>query len=148
MKKRYVVIVAITLILFAGFTGCVYEDDTADVEVEVVEAEIRSEDMEGDPPEEGNIFLFLNISANMSEEGDPVGLDPSYFTLETEEREEYEYADYNHDEFPFFPNASEEENFWLGFEIQENETASELIYDPLEEDPQRIDVPPYEQITV
>ncbi len=140
-----IILLSLVLLIGTAFTGCI-DDDESDIEMSVTKVETRAEDMGGDPPPDGHILLYLNVSMeNLKESGD-VPADPSYFTVETEEGIKYEHHDYDWDEFPFFISAQETRYFWISYTINENETATDLIFEPFfftEEDLYAADIPSY-----
>ncbi len=151
IPKNHIVILnlSLLLILSSAFIGCIDldEDDGAEIEMEILEAETRTEDLDGDAPLEGQIFLYLNVSIKNFDDEQTISADPSHFTIETEKGNEYEYHDYNYDEFPFFIGAGNREYFWISYEIDENETGSELVFEPFafaEEDVYNVEIPSYE----
>lgn len=149
-RKKSIVIGAVSLIIIFStvITGCIDLDDDEDAEIEmkVLEAETRTEDLDGDVPPEDQIFLYLNVSIENFDDEQTISADPSHFTIETEKGNEYEYHDYDYDEFPFFIGAGNREFFWISYEIEENETGTELIFEPFafaEEDVYNAEIPSY-----
>ena len=149
-RKKSIVIGAVSLIIIFStvITGCIDLDDDEDAEIEmkVLEAETRTEDLDGDVPPEDQIFLYLNVLIENFDDEQTISADPSHFTIETEKGNEYEYHDYDYDEFPFFIGAGNREFFWISYEIEENETGTELIFEPFafaEEDVYNAEIPSY-----
>jgi len=108
-------------------SGCLdFGEDDPDVEFEILSIEKRDVDTEGKYPREGYYFLLLRLKAIHGNDGDDVSLSPNNFELVTNNNSIYDH--YNLfgaiDELP----SETEVDFFITFEIRENEEAKELLF--------------------
>lgn len=149
MAGKNLWVIAIAIISISSllmFSGCIQEDpDYADSELEmdVLDAEIRETDGYDASPAEGHEFLYIQVELKNPEVEDDLTLNPFDFELLTEEGTEYEYHD--HEDRPENVPGGTTSSFWISFEILEEETGDVLRYEPdrLEDDPLEEDIPPY-----
>ncbi|MEF8874108.1 MAG: hypothetical protein V5A88_05500 [Candidatus Thermoplasmatota archaeon] len=129
MDKTPAVLVSIILILgiVSSLMGCTEEDEPA-IELDILDIDLREYDESNHRAPDGHIFLYLQVHLrNQDEDSElyPVSRD---FELDTDSGNTH-----NHHDVIGFPDQlepGEEVDFWISFEIGEEETGDILRYDP------------------
>jgi len=98
-----------------------------DADMWVIDAEIRYEDTYGFQPYNGNHFLFINVKIENLKEDDSLTLYSFDFELVTENDSVYTFP--QAENMPDKIRAGNMVNFWLCFEIPEDETGHALEYE-------------------
>ncbi|MEF8874490.1 MAG: DUF4352 domain-containing protein [Candidatus Thermoplasmatota archaeon] len=125
--QAMVIFLVLVIGLSAALTGCLDEDEP-ETELTVLGEEEKDEDLEGSSPESGNKFYWIHVELKNKGVDQDINPAAEYFILETEEGEEYK--DPQADDLPDKIEPEKAEDFWLVFEIPENESALRIRYEP------------------
>lgn len=125
--QALVLFLVLVLGLSSALTGCLDEEEP-ETELDVLGEEEKDEDVGGSSPESGNKFYWVHVELKNKGEDQAINPSAEYFILETDEGEEY--GDPQEDGMPDKIEAGEAEDFWLVFEIPENESALRVRYEP------------------
>lgn len=114
---------------FTTFTGCLGDDEEQqqEVDLDILAAEVRNTDVDGDPPKEGRKFLWLQVEmTNLRDE--TLGLTHTLFETMSEEERVYPANQSRDMVFELEPDGTD--TFWLIFDLPEDFTADELLFIP------------------
>ncbi len=134
------------LCLVSGFMGCLDNGGVTadpDVEINISYVEIREYDKNNYRAAHGHIFLYIQVHLrNLDDRSDlyPASRD---FEVDTDLGYTHNYHD-----VIGFPNKIEpggEDEFWISFEIREEDTGKILRYEPdwIQRDPFEEEIPSY-----
>ena len=148
-KKKIMSCFLVLAIIFMALamSGCTDTEDEETIEpnaeMSVLDAELRATDSYDLTPDSGNVYLYLQVEIESLNEEEDLSLNPFNFELETDAGSMYSYNDQIDAPDNLSPGSTSQ--FWISFEIPEDETGGTLYYEPswLQDEPYTDSVPSY-----
>ncbi len=126
------------------FTASIPSYDTTPPKIaslDILDAEERNEDSMGFTPDEGNIYLYVNVKIeNLKDEGD-LSLTGATFKVETDTGSKFNSWEKAGD--PDSITSGNSTTLWVGFEIPESQTGNTLHYEPIWGNDLQLAIPSY-----
>lgn len=145
MSRMLTILVCFILMIgiVSAFMGCLGEDKS-DLKMNILDAEVRDKDDSGHGAAQGNVFLYMQVLLKNRADDSELYPVPGNFELDTDQGYTHSY----HDEigFPDKLEPGNESEFWISFEISEEEIGEILRYEPdwPQKDTFEEEVPSYE----